>query len=190
MDEKVVDYVQKEISKGYSQNQIRSVLLKKGWKQEIVDEALFLASAPDAPKSSPVGIPGKSDPTEAKTKSGIKSVPVKAPMQSNARIQFRNPYLVLIFSLITFGIYTIFWLVYTTNELRGLTKSAPETKMLWLLLVPIVNYIVIIMYFWKYSKAINELTGFNNILLFIMWLVFSPVGIVISQIELNKKANA
>lgn len=41
-------------------------------------------------------------------------------------VKYRNPVLVIVFSIITLGIYGIYWLVSTTNELRRITSSAPN----------------------------------------------------------------
>jgi len=37
-------------------------------------------------------------------------------------VKYRNPVLVILFSIITLGIYGIYWLVSTTNELRRLAS--------------------------------------------------------------------
>ena len=103
-------------------------------------------------------------------------------------IKYRNPVLVIIFSIITLGIYAIYWLVSTTNELRKITSSAPNPWYLLLFLVPLVNIFVAIWYYWNYSKAIEEITSFDHVLLFILWLLVSIAAMVITQIELNKKA--
>jgi hypothetical protein len=86
------------------------------------------------------------------------------------------------------GIYGIYWLVSTTNELRRNTRSAPNPWFLLLFLIPLVNIVIMIFYFWKYSSAINELTGFSKIGLFLLLILIAPVGMILSQIELNKKA--
>jgi hypothetical protein len=114
-----------------------------------------------------------------------------------------------LFGLITFGIYSLYWIVSTTNELRKNTTSAPNP---WLLLAPILAvplvlvavfaeyfillvpiylavFVVMIMYHWRYSKAINELTGFNAIGMFALLLLLGGIGQIFAQIELNKKAD-
>jgi len=116
-----------------------------------------------------------------------KPKPAAKPVIVQGGIKKRNPWIVLLLSIITFGIYTIYWLVSTTLELKNSTKSAPNPKLLWLLLIPFVNIIILIMYYWKYSSAINELTGFSKAGLFVLWIFLSPVAIVLSQMELNKK---
>ncbi len=104
-------------------------------------------------------------------------------------VKHRNPVLVIVFSIITLGIYTIYWLVSTTNELRRVTDIAPNPWFLLFILLPIVNIFVMIWYYWKYSKAIGEISGFEPVLLLILWLIVNPIAIIISQIQLNKKAS-
>lgn len=101
-------------------------------------------------------------------------------------IKKRNPWLVLLFSVITLGIYSVFWIVFTTNELREKTKNAPNPWLLLLMIIPGVNIIVSLIYFWKYSKAIEELNGFSSIGLFVLWVFIGIVAMVLSQMELNK----
>jgi len=105
-------------------------------------------------------------------------------------VKYRNPVLVIVFSIITLGIYSIYWLVSTTNELRKVTSSAPNPWFLLLVLVPLVNIFVALWYYWQYSAAIGEISDFEPVLLFILWLIISPVAMVIAQIQLNKKAQA
>jgi len=105
-------------------------------------------------------------------------------------VKYRNPVLVIVFSIITLGIYSIYWLVSTTNELRKVTSSAPNPWFLLLVLVPLVNIFVVLWYYWQYSVAIGEISNFESWLLFILWLLVSPAAMVIAQIELNKKAQA
>ncbi len=105
-------------------------------------------------------------------------------------VKYRNPVLIIIFSIITLGIYGIYWLISTTNELRRLTATAPNPWTLLWLLVPLVNIFVELWYYWKYSEAIGEISDFSPVLLFILWLIISPVAMIIAQTQLNKKAQA
>lgn len=104
-------------------------------------------------------------------------------------IKRRNPFLVLVFSFITLGVYAIYWLVSTTNELKRTTKSAPNPWLLLLGLIPLVNIIAMFYYYWMYCKAMNELTDFSTGVLFILFIFVGPVGMIITQVELNKKAS-
>ena len=105
-------------------------------------------------------------------------------------VKYRNVVFVIVISIITGGIYAVYWLVSTTNELRRMTSSAPNPWFLLLMLVPIANIIVFFWYYWKYSKAIGEISDFDPVLLFVLWVIISPVAMIIAQIQLNKKARA
>lgn len=103
-------------------------------------------------------------------------------------IKHRNPVLVIIFSFITLGIYGIYWLVSTTNELRRTTSAAPNPWMLLTFLIPFLNLIFALWYYWKYSSAINRLSGLETWILFLLWIIFAPAAVVVAQLQLNKKA--
>lgn len=90
---------------------------------------------------------------------------------------------IIIFSIITFGIYSIVWTVKTKNELNSLGGQIPTA---WLIIVPIAN-----IYFWyKYAEAfsLNVKKDNNTILWFLLMLVISPVFMILVQIDLNKLA--
>jgi hypothetical protein len=102
-------------------------------------------------------------------------------------VKFRNPILVIIFSLITLGIYSLYWFYETSKELIELNKSN-SNALLWLigLFIPFVNLYV----FWKYSKAVEQASDGSSsaILIFIVSLVFYPAAQYLVQSELNKHA--
>lgn len=167
VNQQLINYIKTEEAQGYTPQQLRNALIQQGYNSQEVDEAIRYANQRNI------------YPTQQTSK----------PTSSSASgIKRRNPFLIILFSIITFGIYSIFWLVFTTNELKRNTQSAPNPLLLLLMLIPFVNFIVMLIYFWKYSKAINELTGFNSLALFLLWIFIGPVGMIISQIELNKKA--
>lgn len=104
-------------------------------------------------------------------------------------VKKRNVALVILFTLITFGIYGIYWLVSTTLELKELgAKNTPNPWILLALLVPFVNFFVILYYYWQYSQSIEEVSKgtVTGWVLFILWIVFAPASIIWAQIELNK----
>jgi hypothetical protein len=187
MNSKLVVWVKGQQSRGFSDKQIRSSLLQHGYTTNAADAALnyarpaktmssFNQDFTTSPNLNPTFKPQGTNP---EPKQGIKN---------SISIKNRNPFLVLLFTLITIGIYGMYWVVSTTNELRRNTKSAPNPWLLLLVIVPLVNLVVMIMYYWKYSKAINELSGFSAGILFLLWVVFSPAAIILSQLELNKMA--
>lgn len=171
----LVDYIRTQLAQGYTIQQLKTVMMQSGYTSQEIDYAISLTN-----HKPPSSVPQQ--------KQQIKDSNKQINNSGSSKIKKRNPFLVFLFSFITLGIYSIFWFVYTTNELKSRTKSAPNPLLLWLMLIPFVNIAVMIYYCWKYSKAINELTGFSNIALFLLWVVFSPVAMILSQMELNKKA--
>ncbi|MFO8016071.1 MAG: DUF4234 domain-containing protein [Candidatus Woesearchaeota archaeon] len=182
-NQQLVNYIRNTEKTGYSDRKIKKRLLKEGWKEKDIDDAIKEIKQ-GGEKKAPEKPPEKPKETPAQ-----KSAPAQPGQEASAKpIKKRNPALALIFCIITAGIYGIYWLVSTTKELRRNTGSAPNPWLVILFLVPGVNIIVGLIYAWKYSKAINELTGFSKPLLFILWIIISPVAMVLAQIQLNKKA--
>ena len=99
-------------------------------------------------------------------------------------IQRRNPVLVIIFTIITFGIYSIYWFVKTKDEINSLGAEIPTA---WLLIIPIAN-----LYFqYKYADGFSEFVkkDDNAIMWFLLLFLVGPVAMIIFQIELNKLAD-
>lgn len=99
-------------------------------------------------------------------------------------IKYRDPILVIIFSIITFGIYSLVWTVKTKNEINSLGGHIPTA---WLIIIPFVN----IYFLYKYCEYFSQLVKKDNspILWFLLFMVISPVGMILVQIELNKLAS-
>jgi len=98
-------------------------------------------------------------------------------------IKQRNPIAVVIFSIITFGIYGLYWIVKTKGEINGMGGKIPTA---WLIIIPFVN-----LYFaYRYSEAFSLYVkkDDNPILWFLLWLVLFPAAMIFVQIELNKHA--
>lgn len=93
----------------------------------------------------------------------------------------KSPGVELLLSIITLGIYAIFWLARTRGELVARGAQIPTT---WLIIIPIVN----LYYYWKYSAGAQQVTGgnANAILLFILFLLVFPVAVLYGQIQYNK----
>ncbi len=94
----------------------------------------------------------------------------------------RNPVLVLVFTLITFGIYGIYW----TYQVFKQVLDEDESPLLWLLgmLVPILNFVIL----WKFCHKVESYSNeeHSGILLFILYLVLAPAAIIVIQMDLNK----
>ena len=210
----IISFINSALSRNLSVGEIKSKLKQSGWNNEQIAYAIKKVQG------------RKIMPFEFRKKSEVKTSPVQVKNYSESQIKVesnikkRNPALVLIFWILSLGLFGIYWYFATTKELSKM-KSAPSIKLIWLIIlflfsaglvgillfltlnaqsVPntaliiliaalgVASSIVYLIFLWKHSKSIGQLTGFNNILLFVLWILFSPAAIIISQIELNKKA--
>lgn len=91
----------------------------------------------------------------------------------------------ILLSIITFGIYSLYWSVSTKNEMNRLGANVPTA---WLLIVPFVS----IYWYWKYSEAVEQVTGgkVSTPLAFVIELLLNFIGDIIIQSEFNKLAAA
>jgi len=93
----------------------------------------------------------------------------------------RNIFLVYLFSVITFGIYYLYWLVSTKNEMNDKGTKIPPS---WLIIVPIANFYWMYKYAEGFSQKIKK--DNNSILWFILFLFVGIITPAIVQSELNK----
>lgn len=93
----------------------------------------------------------------------------------------RNVLAVLLLSIITLGIYGIYWQVSTKGEMNRLGAKIPTA---WLLIVPIVN----IWWMYKYSEGVEQVTGnkMSAIMAFILLFLIGMIGALFIQSEFNK----
>jgi len=98
-------------------------------------------------------------------------------------IKKRNPALVIIFSIITLGIYFIYWFVQTKEEIKSLGANIPSA---WFIIVPIGNVYLL----YKYCDGFSEYVKKDGlgIAWFLLVFAFPAVLPVIVQVELNKLA--
>lgn len=87
---------------------------------------------------------------------------------------------VLLLPFITFGIYSIYWMVKTKGEMNNMGQSIPTA---WLIIVPIAN----IWWYWKYSEAVGNITNekISGVLAFILLLLLGFIGQAIIQDSFN-----
>jgi magnesium-transporting ATPase (P-type) len=99
------------------------------------------------------------------------------------QIKRRNVVAVIILSLITFGIYCIYWTYQTKEEINSLGAKIPTA---WLMIVPIAHFY----FYYKYCEGFSTFVKKDNspILWFLLFLVISPIAIIFIQLELNKLA--
>jgi len=104
-------------------------------------------------------------------------------MAEKLAIKKRSPVAVIIFSIITFGIYWFYWTVKTKEELKSLGAEIPTA---WLIIVPIAN----LYFFYKYTEGFSSYVkkDKNAIMWFLLWFFVAPLAMILIQIELNKLA--
>jgi hypothetical protein len=97
----------------------------------------------------------------------------------------RNVIMVLLLSLITLGIYGIYWEVVTKKEMVSQGADIPTA---WLIIIPLVN----IWWLYKYCMGVEKVSGgkMSGILLFILFILFSIVAMAVAQDTFNKVADA
>ena len=98
-------------------------------------------------------------------------------------IQKRDIVVVYLLTIITFGIYGIYWSVKTKEEIKSLGADIPTA---WLLIIPIAN----IYWLYKYSDgyAAKVKKDNNGILWFIVFWFIPIVMPALVQSDLNKIA--
>ncbi|MFW6233197.1 MAG: hypothetical protein ACOC3Z_00880 [Nanoarchaeota archaeon] len=209
VQKRLFNYILKYRKKGYTEKQLSSRLFKDGWSNKEIKDALELVNK----KIKKQKLNKK---TVKKTNQEKKDSKNDSSKISQVLIKKRNPLLVVLFSIISLGIYLIYWLISTNIEIKKKIYSSPSPY--WILFILLFNisgfsvyalssilkisffysliialslflvsFILSIIYFYKYSEAINKLTGFNKILLTLLWILFWPVAVFISQKQLNKK---
>lgn len=95
-------------------------------------------------------------------------------------MQKRNPFVVLLLSIVTFGIYTIYWSVVTKIAAN---KAGAQIPTAWLLIIPLVN----IYWLWKLAEGLGQVTNqqVSPIAVFLLIFFLGALGVVIVQFMLN-----
>lgn len=97
----------------------------------------------------------------------------------------RGPVAVVLLSLVTLGIYAIYWEVKTKGEL---TRQGADIPTSWLIIIPIAN----LYWIWKYCLGVEKVSNgkITAILALVLLLLLSIVGMGILQSEYNKLGEA
>ncbi len=98
-------------------------------------------------------------------------------------MQHRDPIMVILLSIITLGIYSLFWYVVTKNEMNAKGAQIPTA---WLIIIPFVN----IWWYWKFCEGVELVTnkGMGVAVAFLLLWLLGAIGEAIIQNELNKVA--
>lgn len=96
-------------------------------------------------------------------------------------MKHRNPLVVFILSMITCGIYYLYWLVKTKGEMNRKGEKIPTA---FILLIPIIGSI---WWYWKYSKGVARITQgeVNGAVAFLLLFLLSYIGAAIVQDSFN-----
>ncbi len=96
-------------------------------------------------------------------------------------MQHRDPIMVILLSIITLGIYSLFWFVTTKNEMNATGAQIPTA---WLIIIPFVN----IWWYWKFCEGVELVTnkGMGAAVAFLLLWLLGIIGEAIIQNELNK----
>jgi len=104
-------------------------------------------------------------------------------------IKKRNMIAQVFLTIITLGIYCIYWFYQVSVELKGIANDENANPALWtvLLFVPFASIYSV----YKFSELYEKVTDgqMNRWLLFVLYLVFTPAVWFIVQTELNRKAD-
>lgn len=89
---------------------------------------------------------------------------------------------VFLFDILTFGIYSWYWIVKTKNEMNEMGEKIPTA---WMWLIPLVGNI---WWYWKYSEGIDHVTQkeIPTILALLALLFLGPIGQAIIQEAFNR----
>ncbi len=98
-------------------------------------------------------------------------------------VKKRNIILIYVYTLITLGIYGIYWAVKTKQELNELGGDIPTA---WLIIIPIANLYWIYKYCEAFATKVKK--DDNTILWFILYVLVGIIMPAIVQSELNKIA--
>jgi hypothetical protein len=92
-----------------------------------------------------------------------------------------DPIMLVVLSIVTFGIYALIWYVNTKDQMNALGAKIPTA---WLLIVPIANFF----WLWKFSDGVELVTNrkMEGVMAFIMLCLLSVIGMAIVQDSLNK----
>ncbi len=98
-------------------------------------------------------------------------------------MQYRNPIMVILLSIITFGIYGLVWYVTTKDQMNAKGAQIPTA---WLLIIPVVD----LWWLWKFCQGVELVTnkGMGTAVAFLLMYLLGTIGVAIIQNELNKVA--
>lgn len=104
-------------------------------------------------------------------------------------IKKRNMFGQVLWFVSTLGLYGIYWVYTSFSEMNDYLQLGENPALLTVLsFIPFLNYYAL----YKHAEAVESLSegSVNKVLMFVVWVVFSPAAWFITQMELNKRATA
>ncbi len=112
-------------------------------------------------------------------------------------IKQRNIVVAIILSVVTLGIYGIYWMVSLSNDIVKASKGKHfTTNGIVAFLLGMVTFGIYTFYWmFKLGQSVSTIKGDENgsdsvIYLILTFLGFSPVALILAQVEVNKVAEA
>jgi len=98
-------------------------------------------------------------------------------------MQHRNPIMVILLSIITFGIYGLVWYVTTKDQMNAKGAQIPTA---WLLIIPVIDF----WWLWKFCQGVELVTNkeMGAGVAFLLIFLIGPIGMAVIQSSLNKVA--
>ena len=105
-------------------------------------------------------------------------------------IKNRNMIMQVVLTIVTLGIYSIYWFYSTLKELHIANGKEDAGEILWtiLMFIPLANLFAL----WHYSEECAAFTDdkYPTFLMFILWIFFSPAVCLLTQLELNNASTS
>ena len=105
-------------------------------------------------------------------------------------IKNRNMIMQVVLTIVTLGIYSIYWFYSTLKELHIANGKEDAGEILWtiLMFIPLANLFAL----WHYSEECAAFTNdkYPTFLMFILWIFFSPAVWLLTQLELNEASTS
>ncbi|MFH1240165.1 MAG: carboxypeptidase regulatory-like domain-containing protein [Candidatus Diapherotrites archaeon] len=99
-------------------------------------------------------------------------------------IKYRNPILVILLTVVTLGIYGIYWMYKTKKEINSLGAKIPN---IILLFIPLIQLFFIYKYADGYAKFVKK--DNKTIIWLLLFIFLSPIAVFLFQSELNNYSN-
>lgn len=97
----------------------------------------------------------------------------------------RSSIVYFVLSIFTFGIFYVYWLISTANEMKAKNADIPTN---WFAIIPFVS----IYWLFKYAKGVDQVTNHNMEagLTFLLLFFFGPIWQIFVQNKFNQISSA